>query len=250
MAETERDRDTDFIELRETFERIIGTSVPDDALDQARRRALAVREQPGPADRAHSLALLGFATDLLVAIVLEPDVETFELARVIDQIEQLTQIPRLALAREALQAPELLRRPWPQGLELVFALLLAFTRLRAISLWSIGAGSTVAHLCHAGEFEAPIGPPRELARRILESGELELHEDPDQHALTLAGVWPQPAGAGGRGTGPRRPRAPRVRPRGRTLRAGTARSPGAFRCGRQRRPRERLSGAAAATAAL
>jgi signal transduction histidine kinase len=131
------------------------------------------------------LALLGFAADLLVAIVLEPDVETFEVARVIDQIEQLTQIPRLALAREALQTPELVRRPWPQGLELLFALLLAFTRLRAISLWSIGAGSTVVHLCHAGEFEAPIGPPRELARRILESGELELHEDPDQHALTL-----------------------------------------------------------------
>ena len=185
MAETDRDRDTDFIELRETFERIIGTSVPDDALDQARRRALAVREQPGPADRAHSLALLGFAADLLIAIVLEPDVETFEVARVIDQIEELTRIPRLALAREALQAPELVRRPWPQGLELLFALLLAFTRLRAISLWSIGAGSTVVHLCHAGEFEAPIGPPRELARRILESGELEVHEHPEQHALTL-----------------------------------------------------------------
>ncbi len=185
MAETERDRDTDFIELRETFERIIGTSVPDDALDQARRRALAVREQPGPADRTHSLALLGFAADLLVAIVLEPEIEAFEVARVIDQIEQLSQIPRLALAREALRAPELMRLPWPRALELLLALLLAFTRLRAASVWSIGAGSTVAHLGHAGEFEAPIGPPRALARRILETGELELHEDPNLQALTL-----------------------------------------------------------------
>ena len=129
MVETGHTRDSEFIEVRETFERIIGTSVPDRALDMARRRALAVRDLPGQADRAQAVALLGFTADLLVAIVLEPGVQPFEVARVIDQIELSAEIPRLALAREALQAPELTRLPPPRALELVLALLRAFTRL-------------------------------------------------------------------------------------------------------------------------
>ena len=194
MVETGHTRDSEFIEVRETFERIIGTSVPDRALDMARRRALAVRDLPGQANRAQAVALLGFTADLLVAIVLEPGVQPFEVARVIDQIELSAEIPRLALAREALQAPELTRLPPPRALELVLALLRAFTRLDAISLWTISAGRSVAHIAHAGEFEGPVGPPRALARALLEAGSLELHEEPNLHGVGL-GAYGQPDAA-------------------------------------------------------
>ncbi len=140
MVETGSTRDSAFIEVRETFEKIIGASIPDAALDMARRRAISVRDLPGQGDRAESVALLGFAADLLVAIVLEPGLQPFELARVIDQIEESAELPRLALAREALQAPELMRLAPRRALGLALELLLAFTRLRALSLWTIGAG--------------------------------------------------------------------------------------------------------------
>jgi signal transduction histidine kinase len=185
MVETGHTRDTEFIEVRELFERIIGTSVPDHALDLARRRALAVRELPGHGDRAQAVALLGFAADLLVAILLEPGVQPFEVARVVDQVEVSAEIPRLALAREAIQSPELTRLEPPQALELALALLIAFTRTRTMSLWTIGAGRSVAHIAHAGDFEGPIGPPRALARSLLEGDDLELHEQPDLHGIRL-----------------------------------------------------------------
>lgn len=185
MVETGSTRDSAFIEVRETFEKIIGTSIPDAALDMARRRAISVRDLPGQGDRAQSVALLGFAADLLVAIVLEPELQPFELARVIDQIEQSAEIPRLALAREALQAPELMRLAPPRALGLALELLLAFTRLRALSLWTIGAGRSLSHLADAGEFEGPIGPPRALARQMLESGQGDLSEEPDLRAIGL-----------------------------------------------------------------
>ncbi len=185
MVETGRTRDSEFIEVRETFESVIGTSVPDRSLDLARRRALAVRDLPGPADRAHSVALLGFAADLLVAVALEPGVQPFELARVIDQIERSAEIPRLALAREALQAPELVRLPPPQALELVLALSLAFTRARTVSLWTISVGRSVAHIAHAGEFDGPVGPRRTLARSLLEGADSGLQDEPDLRGIRL-----------------------------------------------------------------
>jgi signal transduction histidine kinase len=92
----------------------------------------------------------------------------------------------LALTRETLQAPELLRLPTPTALELLLELLLAFTGLRAVSLWTLGPGGTVAHLAHAGEFDAPIGPPRALARRLLESGDPDLRHEPDLRGIGLA----------------------------------------------------------------
>lgn len=185
MVETGHARDTEFIEVRETFERIIGTSVPDQALDLARRRALAVRELPGQGERAQSVALLGFAADLLVAVLLEPGVQPFEVARVIDQVELSAEIPRLALAREAIQSPELTRLEPPQALQLALALLIAFTRTQTMSLWTISAGRSVAHIAHAGEFQGPIGPPRALARSLLEGDASELHEAPDLHGIRL-----------------------------------------------------------------
>jgi signal transduction histidine kinase len=186
MVETGRTRDSEFIEVRETFESIIGASVPDHALDLARRRALAVRDLPGPAGRAQSVALLGFAADLLVAVVLQPGVQPFEVARVIDQIERSAEIPRLALAREALQAPELARLSPPRALELSVALLLAFTRMRTVSLWTISAGRSVAHIAHAGDFDGPVGPRRGLARAVLEGDDAERHEEPDLRGIGLA----------------------------------------------------------------
>ena len=192
--QTGRTKDSDFIEVRETFERIIGTSVPDEALDAARRRAIAVRDLPGAGERAHAVALLGFAADLLVAVVLEPGVQPFEVARVIDQIESSAEIPRLALARESLQSPDIIRLAPPRALELVLALLLAFTRLRAVSLWTIGAGRSVAHVAHAGEFEGPVGPPRTLARELLEGGHTELHEEPGLQAIALVAYGRSDAG--------------------------------------------------------
>ncbi len=186
MADTGRTRDSEFIELREVVERIIGKQVPEDALDRARERAIAAREAAGPQDRAQSVALLGFAADLLVAVTLEHDVDGSVIAELIDEVEISGGIPRLALTRETLQAPELLRLPTPTALELLLELLLAFTGLQSVSLWTLGPGGTVAHLAHAGEFEAPIGPPRALARRLLESGDPDLQQEPDLRGIGLA----------------------------------------------------------------
>ncbi len=185
MADTGRTSDSEFIELREMFERTLGKDVPDDALDRARERAIAARQAPGPPDRAQAVALLGFAADLLVAIVLEPGVSPSEVGAVIDEIEHGAGVPRLALARAALQAPELLRLPTPDSLGLLLDLLLAFAALSSLSLWTLGAGGTVAHLAHAGDFDAPVGAPRALARRLLEAGDPEMIEPPNLRGIGL-----------------------------------------------------------------
>ena len=185
MAEIGRSRDSEFIELRETFESAIGKGIPDDALDRARERALAARAVPGEPDRAQAVALLGFAADLLVATVLEREIEAAPLPQLTRRLEQNWGIPRPALARESLQAPELLRLPPTAALGLALSLLLAFTELRSLSLWTLGPGATVAHFAHAGDFEAPIGPPRVLARSLLEAGTRDLRAEPDLHAVGL-----------------------------------------------------------------
>jgi signal transduction histidine kinase len=185
MTETGRTRDSEFIELRETFERTLRREVPDEALDRARERAIAARQASGPPDRAQAVALLGFAADLLVGTVLESDVAAADVAAVIDEIERSGGIPRLALARQAFQAPELLRLATADALSLVLDLLLAFAALESLSLWTLGAGGTVAHLAHAGEFDAPVGPPRALARRLLEAGDPEMIEPPNLRGIGL-----------------------------------------------------------------
>ena len=129
--------------------------------------------------------MLGFAADLLVGMVLEPDVAPADVAAVIDEIERSGGIPRLALARQAFQAPELLRLATADALSLVLELLLAFAALESLSLWTLGAGGTVAHLAHAGEFDAPVGPPRALARRLLEAGDPEMIEPPNLRGIGL-----------------------------------------------------------------
>jgi signal transduction histidine kinase len=202
MAEIGRTRDTEFIELRELLERASGDSIPDDALDRARERAIAAREDQGPSERAQAAALLGFAADLLVSIVLERGMEAARLGPVIDDIERMGTLPRLALAREVMEEPELLRLTTPKALELLLGFLLAFSGLRTITLWSLGPAATVAHLGHAGDFEAPIGPPRALARQLLESGAPELREDPDLHGVSLGPYGRSGAGVIGEGKQP------------------------------------------------
>ena len=156
MAEIGRSRDSEFIELRELLERSIAEGVPDDALDRARERAIAALGDPGAPDRTQAAALLGFTADLLVSVVLERGIDLSQLGRVIDDIEQMGAVPRLALVREVMQEPELLRLTKPRALELLLGFLQAFSGLRSVSLWSLGPATTSSQLMVAG---------RPLARR-------------------------------------------------------------------------------------
>jgi signal transduction histidine kinase len=178
-----------------------GLRVPREARRQAFAHARAVAN--GSSASEH-LAMAGFVTDMFAALAVELAMRSHDLRRLIDELERVTDIPRVALARCVLAAPQLLRLPAAVGIEVQLALLLAFSDVQAVSLWDIRSEGELKAIAHAGAFDREANQTRRLARKLLAS------KSAKPMAAEVAGVLvdrrPQPAAALiSRGKGASRP---------------------------------------------
>lgn len=144
-----------------------GFTVAPEALERARARAASLFTLSGPRTRETMAATLGFARDIIAALVRQLEAAPPELRGLIERIEAVAGIPGATLGREVLGVPQLLQLRGEVAIEVELALLLAFGRARTVSLWTQWPGGDLRHLAHAGEFEREARQTRRLARRLV-----------------------------------------------------------------------------------
>jgi signal transduction histidine kinase len=140
--------------------------VPRDARDRAYRRARRLEEALGADPRATDIAQLEFARELFAALAVELCADLPELRRLIDRVETVAGVRRVALGREVLRTPELLRLPTAVAIEAQLTLLLAFANAQAVSLWTEGRAGQPEPIAHAGEVD-PDGDAGRLAAKLM-----------------------------------------------------------------------------------
>jgi signal transduction histidine kinase len=164
------------------------------ARKRARARALAVLERSAPGHDAISTALLIAAAELFGAMRIELAASPEETSQLADQLQDELGVPRLALAREVLRAPEMLTTVAPSvAIDLQLAMLVAFAPLRSASLWTLDDSEQVNCVRHVGE-GAPSRGAKLLAQRLLAGQGTQ----PGQRRLLLGaaiGRWRQPLAA-------------------------------------------------------
>jgi signal transduction histidine kinase len=153
------------------------------ARKRARERAVDVLEGSGSGSDASRTALLVAATELFVALKMEPSASLEEAARLAQQLEEINGIPRIALAREVLRAPEFLSLSPAVAVEAQLATLIAFAPLRNVSLWTLSTAEHANCMRHVGE-GSPSRGARQLAERLL-AGDISEPTGPSQRRLLL-----------------------------------------------------------------
>jgi len=133
-------------------------------VERARQRAQGLLDTSGGASRSLGVALLTYATELIVAHATELAVSQPELRALVEQIDAANLVPRSVLARDVLRSPELLQLPAAVALEVQLGLIAAFTDAPAVSLWVPQAGSEIRLLAHTGDLSAARGETRQIGR--------------------------------------------------------------------------------------
>jgi signal transduction histidine kinase len=167
------------------------------ALMRARRHAracaLEMFERGGSGPDASRAAILVAASELFGAMRTELAACPHDAARLADKIEEVIGLPRTALAREVLRAPELLSLLPAIAIEVQLAMLVAFAPLRSASLWTLDDAEQVTCVRHVGD-GGPSRGAKELAGQLLAGGTAK------QGARRLllgrpVGRWQQPLAA-------------------------------------------------------
>jgi signal transduction histidine kinase len=163
------------------------------ARKRARARALEVLEHGGQGAEGNRAALLIAAAELFGAMRAELAASPQDAARLATAFEEVTGLPRLALAREVVRAPELLTLLPAVAIEVQLKMLMAFAPLRDASLWTLDDAEQVSCVGYGGE-GGPSRGVRELAKRLL-AGESP-DAAPRRQLLGLpVGRWQQPLAA-------------------------------------------------------
>jgi signal transduction histidine kinase len=163
------------------------------ARKRARARALEMLEGGGSGVDATRTALLAAAAELFGAMRVELAASPQDAARLAEQVEEVTGLSRIAVAREVLRAPELLTVSPTVAVEVQLAMLTTFASLRSASLWALDDAEQVNCVRHVGE-GSPSRGAKELAQRLL-GGE---STEPSTRRLLLGlpvGRWRQPLAA-------------------------------------------------------
>jgi signal transduction histidine kinase len=113
------------------------------------------------------MAQLEFAGELFAALAVELCAHPDDLRRLIDRVETVAGIPRVALGREVLRAPQLLQLPTGVAIEVQLTLLLAFANANSASLWTLDEAETLEQIAHAGQADLDPGETRRLAQTLL-----------------------------------------------------------------------------------
>ncbi len=90
--------------------------------------------------------------------------------RLLDDLEQIAGIPRVALGREVLRGSTLSKLPADLALQVQLSLLLIFTGTASISLWTRRVGEQVRMLGQAGDPGAGAGRVEATANQLLYAG--------------------------------------------------------------------------------
>ena len=138
-----------------------------DLRGSAHRRARAAFENLGRDSCAQRVALLGFVADLLASAAYELTRDPSELGLLIHEIDAVAGVPRQALGREVLRGLQLLELPVAAAIDVDLALLVAFMRADAVSLWITGAEGALTQVASAGDRTFDDDGTRSLARRLL-----------------------------------------------------------------------------------
>ncbi|HEX4466016.1 MAG TPA: ATP-binding protein [Solirubrobacteraceae bacterium] len=161
------------------------------ALGDARRRAKArageLLEGGAEGTAETRQAVLLFATaEVFDTLRSELAQSPTKAAHLVDRFEEITGIPRLALAHEVLRAPETLSLPPTDAVRSQLAMIAAFAPLRTVSLWMPDNPVQPGLVGHVGAGAASRGV-KELARRVL-LGETPAGEDDSRRLLLSAPV--------------------------------------------------------------
>jgi signal transduction histidine kinase len=174
--------------------------VPREARDSARARALELLDACGASEGAGTLALLGFAAELLCAIAVDLAVAPRDANRLIDEIETVAGVPRLALGREVLRTVQTAELPIDVAIEVQLALLLSFTGARAVSLWTLWPSGDLRPISHAGDFELDAQQTRQAARTLLRGEAPGLRSGHSAVGVRIKRIQPPAAALIARGT--------------------------------------------------
>jgi signal transduction histidine kinase len=133
---------------------------------RARERALEILEGDRSEGDATRDALLVGAAELFRALTTGRAIAPPDASRLASQIEDVTGLSPIMLAREVLRAPELLATSTGLAVEVLLATLVAFAPLRSVSLWTHDAAERANCVCHVGE-DGPSRGVRQLGARLL-----------------------------------------------------------------------------------
>jgi signal transduction histidine kinase len=168
-------------------------SIQRDVCELAASHGRAVYEVLGADRIADAMATLRVAAAVfrkqLVELAARPPV----LRELVDRIEDGAGVPPVVLGQRILDAPELLELPTKLAIEVQLGLLLALTRARAVSVWTLWPGGDLRHVAHSGDFDWDARQTRQVARRLLsERAEYQRYRDA---AGILVERWGQPGAA-------------------------------------------------------
>jgi signal transduction histidine kinase len=141
--------------------------LPAAVIEAANRRAVLALEAVGGDSEAGADAMLQFAADIISAVSVELAARPVSLERLLAHLEEAAGVNRVRLGRVVLSSPLLFHLPTAVALEVELALLRAFSRCIAASLWTLPPGGDLKHLAHAGDFSERARPTRQLARKLL-----------------------------------------------------------------------------------
>jgi signal transduction histidine kinase len=132
----------------------------------ARKRALEALSVDAAGADAMRRAVLVASAELFARMRCELVTAPCDAARLADQLEDAMGVSRLALAREALRAPELLTVSPAAALDAQLAMLVALAPVRSVSLWTLDDAEQIQCTRHVGEGNPSRGA-RQLATQLF-----------------------------------------------------------------------------------
>jgi signal transduction histidine kinase len=151
-----------------------GPAVPREIRDRARTRAIELIEAIGPGERATSIAAVGYAAELFCAAAVDLAANPPDAARLIERFEEVADVSRVALGREVLRWPQLAQLSTEIAVDVQLALLLTFSDVPGVSLWTVWPGGGLKRVAYAGDLDALSA--REAATQLLRQSGPDLAE--------------------------------------------------------------------------
>jgi signal transduction histidine kinase len=163
------------------------------ARKSAMARALETLEFSGTDAGGIQAALLVAAAELFGRTRVELAASPQDTALLLAELESVTTLSTVSLAREVLRAPELLTLLPAVAVEVQLGMLVAFAPLRSTSLWTLDDAEQVTCLRHVGE-GGPSRGAKELARGLL-TAEATISSPRRLLVALPVGRWQQPLAA-------------------------------------------------------
>ena len=181
-------------ELARVEQLFAGTSLPwRRAARTARDRAHVVLRGSVAGEDGAQIALFAYVVEMFCALAVERVTRPVDAAELVLELERSAGLSPLALARDVLRSPELVRLPPSVAAEVQLGLLSVFAPLREVSLWTRDEAGRVSCVRRIGSsVDAP--GARAFAERLL-AGQPEAADRRRPFIGLPVTRWQQPVGA-------------------------------------------------------